>query len=252
MKKLQQIGADLNGYTLNFDQGLLDEIRDSYSSKLQPILTNPDNHRLFEGGRVLRQPVGAADSDYYLVSFQAYPLLWLSSNTPATYQIYRRFYDNLGIEDEVRSLVDHHEKIIMYCGFLVVGENSPEPSWHVDYRPGANAYSMLTPLYDLDPGHGDLLYKSAQGEARTYGYELGEAIMFGDHFSHCTEPYENTGRLRVLVTLQFGSDKMLHWDVLRKTIESQSEYLILPCGHQLGHCQCTTRLDAAVAEAERA
>ena len=126
MNKLQQIGAGLNGYTLNFDQSLLDEIRDSYSSKLQPILTNPDNHRLFEGGRVLRQPVGAADSDYYLVSFQAYPLLWLSSNTPAEYQIYRRFYDNLGIEDEVRSLVDHHEKIIMYCGFLVVGENSPE------------------------------------------------------------------------------------------------------------------------------
>jgi hypothetical protein len=241
MKKLTQLGAGLNAYKFNFDESLLDEIRDSYARELHPIFSNPENRRLFQGGNKLRQSLGAATKEYFVVSFLSYPLLWLSSNTMETYAIYRRFFDRLDIEDEVKQLVEHDSKIVMYCGFLVVSEFTPEHSWHVDYKPGANAYSMLTPLFDLDPGHGDLLYKSANGQARTYSYETGEAIMFGDHFSHCTEPYESTGHLRVLLTLQFGTDQMRHWDVLRTTIESQSDFLILPCGHLLGSCECTSR-----------
>ena len=237
-KRLARLAPGLNAYRFSFAEHLLDEIRDSYRRELQPMLTNPQNQRLFAGGRELRQPLEPATGEYFLVSFLRYPLLWLSSNTANTYAIYRRFLDNLDIEDDVRELVDHGERIVMYCGFLVIGDHSDEHSWHVDYKPGANAYSLLTPLFELDPGQGDLLYKSVGDRVETYPYALGEAVMFGDHFSHCTEPYPGTGRLRILVTLQFGTDKIEHWGVLRQTIESQSDYLILPCGHRRGTCNC--------------
>ncbi len=242
----------MNAYRLVFDDSLLDEIRDSYYRELDPILSNPANGRLFQGGRVVHQPLGADNSEYYAVSFLDYPLLWLSCNTNRSHGIYQRFLDALNIDGEIRQLVDHDSKIILYSGALTVGEYSPAPSWHVDYKPGANAYSLLTPLFELDPGHGDLLYRMGDGQTGTYCYTQGEGIMFGDGFYHCTEPYEKTGHLRVLVTIQFGTDKMQYWDVLRQTVESQSDYLILPCGHQLGHCSCTSRADAPPSKAERA
>lgn len=242
MKKLTQLAPGLNAYKLTVTEGLLDEIRDSYTRELHPLLTNPGNRQLLDGGRAFHQPLGAATSEYFMVSYLTHPLLWFSSNTPGTYQIYRRFFDGLGIEDEVRQLVDHAQRIVMYCGFLVIGDHSPGYSWHDDYLPGANAYSLLTPLFELDPGHGDLLYRTHGGKTGTYNYALGEAIMFGDNFSHCTEPYQSTGQLRILVTIQFGTDKMEHWNVLRRTIESQSEFLVLPCGHPLGTCACAARV----------
>ncbi len=247
MKKLQQVGPGLNAYKLSFADSLLDEIRESYRTELEPVLTNPQNRRIFEGGREIHQPLGPAGCEYFMVSFLSHPLLWLSSNTDRTYAIYKRFLDGLGIEQEVKGLVDHDRNIVMYCGFLVVSDHSPGHSWHADYRPGANAYSLLTPLFDLDPGHGDLLYKTASGAIETYSYGAGEAIMFGDHFQHCTEPYDNTGRLRVLVTVQFGTDRIRHWEVLRQTIESQSEYLVLPCGHRLGNCDCAEKYPSGAA-----
>jgi hypothetical protein len=238
MKRLKQLGPGLNAFTLSFADSLLDEMRDSYQRELHPALTDPRNRHLLEGGHSVRQPLGPPGSEYFMVSFMTYPLLWFSSNTMETYRIYRRFYDNLGIDDEVRQLVDHDEKIVMYCGFLVIGDRSNEPSWHFDYVPGANGYSLLTPLFEFDPGHGDLLYRTAGDTVETYMYEMGEAVMFGDHFFHCTQPYDSTGHLRVLATIQFGTDKMQYWETLRKTIESQSDFLILPCGHQAGTCGC--------------
>lgn len=238
VKKLTRIGPGLNAFRLSFADNLLDEIRESYNRELRGVLANPANQRLLAGGRALHQTFGGATSEYYLVTFLSYPLLWLSSNTPRTWQIYKSFFDSLDIEQEVRALVDHDEKIVLYCGFLTIGSHAPEPSWHVDYLPGANAYSLLTPLFELDPAHGDFLYQAGEGLIGTYPYAQGEAIMFGDNFLHCTEPYENTGHLRILITLQFGTDKMEHWKVLRKTIESQSDFLILPCGHQSRTCDC--------------
>jgi hypothetical protein len=238
MNKLTRLAPDRNAYTIPFAENLLNEIRESYRRELQPILTLPQNQILFEGGRAIRQTLGAATGEYFATSYKTHPLLWFSTHTPHAYQIYRRFFDNLGIEDEVKALVDHDRKIVMYCGFLVIGAHISHHSWHVDYFPGANAYSLLTPLFPLEPGHGNLLYTDLDQRAQRYSYAMGEAIMFGENFPHCTEPYAGTGGLRVLVTLQFGTDKLQHWPVLRQTIESQSEYLILPCGHKSGTCEC--------------
>jgi hypothetical protein len=242
MKKLARIGAGSNAFTFSFAEDLLAEIRESYYRDLHPILSIPENRRLFEGGRVIRQPLGSGASEYFIVSFLDYPLLWLSSNTPQTYDIYRRFFDSLDIEDDIRQLVDYDEKIVVYCGSLVIGDRSLEHSFHVDYQPGANAYSLLTPLFELDPGHGDLLYKVGNERVETYPYAVGEACVLGDTFYHCTEPYDSTGHLRVLITITLGTDKMEHWDVLKQTVATQSNFLVQPCGHAIGTCQCAARV----------
>ena len=250
MKKLTHIGKNLNAYKVQFDDSLLDEIRESYRQDLSKMLKQPNNHYILEGGRNFKLNIGSQGGNYFLTTYQTHPLLWFSSNNDETFQIYKRFLDALNIEDDVKELVDHNEKILLYCGFLVIGDQAPNEAWHVDYLPGANAYTFITPLFELDENHGNLLYRDdqsngnilfreKQSRSNKYSYKLGEGVIFGDHFNHTTEKYNCTNNLRILVSLQFGTDKMEHWDTLRKTIESQSYYLVRPCGHVNGTCQCT-------------
>lgn len=237
MKKLVRIDQELNGFRLSFGHSLLDEIRDSYG-KLSKYLDAEENQVLFAGGashcRIIRQ----ADFHYQLVSYGEYPLLWLSSHDASTFQIYQRFFDALAIDDEIKSLVDHDASIVMYCGFLVIGDRAPSPLWHVDYEFGANGFTLITPLFDLAPDHGHLLFEAADGKTCRYEYQTGEAIIFGDGFMHSTEAYDTASRKRVLVSLTFGTDKTEYWNILKNTVGGQSDYLVLPCGHVHGTCNC--------------
>ena len=67
---------------------------------------------------------------------------------------------------------------------------------------------------------------------------MNEAIVFGDGFEHATEPYPESESLRVMLSFTFGTDKVEHWNILKETIDCQSNYMILPCGHEKGTCQC--------------
>ena len=67
---------------------------------------------------------------------------------------------------------------------------------------------------------------------------INEAIVFGDGFEHATEPYPESDNLRVMLSLTFGTDKSEYWNTLKQTIDHQSNYMILPCGHEKGTCQC--------------
>ena len=141
------------------------------------------------------------------------------------------------IEPEVRKLVDCREKAVMYCGFLVVGDRAPASQWHNDYAPGANAFTLITPLFELDPGHGHLLYKVGE-QTHRYQYTLNEAIFFGEKTAHSTEPYPPSASKRVLLSMTFGTDKLEYWPHLRESLETQAQYFMLPCGHVYGSCQC--------------
>jgi len=173
-----------------------------------------------------------------LTSYGTYPLLWLSCNAPDVYGIYRRFFDGLQIETPLKELVDHASSIVMYCGFFVIGDRAPGHLWHTDYFPGANAYTLITPLSDLERDHGNLLYKDRIDQVATYRYRLGEAIVLGEQFLHTTEPYNPCERARILVSMTFGTDKLEHWEALKRTVGVQSNYLMLPCGHVSGTCRC--------------
>lgn len=240
---MNQLHPELDAYTFRFDNALLDEIRDSYLQQLAPILDNPKNQYLFEGGRSHRATIGAS-APYLALSFESYPLLWLSNNNQEIYQVFRRFFEASGLEEHIRSFVDYKESIVMYCGFLVVGNRAPAAQWHCDYAPGANAFTLITPLFELEPGHGHLLYKLGSQTER-YEYTLGEAIFFGDKTAHCTEPYPPSNSKRVLVSMTFGTDKLEYWPQLKETLESQARYFMLPCGHVFGSCEC---LDSSMLE----
>ncbi len=236
MDSLKLLHPDLDAYTFRFEDALLDEIRESYQRELASLLESPQNQYLFQGGQSHRARVGKSAS-YFAQSFENYPLLWFSNNDAETYALFRRFFDDLGIEEEVRKLVDCRQRVIMYCGFLVIGDRAPSTQWHRDYALGANAFTLITPLFGLDPGHGHLLYKVG-AQTQRYEYAPGEAIFFGAKTDHTTEPYEPSTRKRVLVSLTFGTDKLEYWPQLQESLDSQARYFVLPCGHVYGSCQC--------------
>ncbi|MFN3361875.1 MAG: hypothetical protein ACK421_10685 [Pseudanabaenaceae cyanobacterium] len=235
MGRLKQLQDNLNAYTVSFAEELLGEIRQSYYDHVYPILSSQPQ---------LLQPQGLQEKDigeYYLLNYIGTTLLWVSSNTDQTYSLYRRFLDSLDIIDDIKHLVDYQREIVMYCGFLVISNGIAQPKWHYDYHPGANAYTLITPLLELAPGHGNLYYKDAQEITRTYRYKLGEAIIFGEGFLHSTAPYPPCPDLRVLVSLTFGTDKLRYWHITARTITIQSRYFMLPCGCVVGTCDCYER-----------
>lgn len=238
MKKLIRLGKGLNAFKLRFEDHLLNEIRNSYQNDLKNYIDDKNNKHLYEGGEYHGEVIKQSNDNYYVTTYDTNPLLWVSCNNRNTYDIYRRFFDMLEIEDDLKNFVDYDEKIIMYCGFFVIGNQAPEEVWHVDYFPGANAYTLITPLYELDNDHGNLLYEARDKSIDRYKYALNEAIIFGDHFEHSTEPYRKSKSKRILLSLTFGTDKIKHWDILKDTIGNQSNFMILPCGHQLGSCNC--------------
>jgi hypothetical protein len=137
----------------------------------------------------------------------------------------------------------------MYSGFFVVSNVIDTASWHLDYHDGANAFTLITPLFDLLPEHGQLLYldgtvpldeveRAPKDGAKKYTYRVGEGILFGDCFAHTTEPYKESSSLRVLLSMTFGTDKMEYWPILRRTLENQTQFVIMPCGHRQGTCAC--------------
>jgi len=230
MPELSRLQEGLNAFVFRFDAQLLAAIRQSYETAIAPFLALPSSRALLAGGRQISEEIISDAETHHVMSYGIYPLLWISCNDLVSYGKYERFYRDLELETEVRKLVDCKTRTIVYCGFFVVGDRSILPNWHVDYQPGANAYTLITPLYALDAGHGQLRYQDANGRVQLYRYQIGEAVIFGEGFEHATQPYRPSKTPRVLVSLTFGTDRMVHWPQLSQTIGSQSRYLMLPNG----------------------
>lgn len=241
---LKRLSPGANAFCFAFDEAALDELRAEYQQRVAPVLADPEKAFLLDGKAAYSQPFSP---EYYAVSFGLNPLLWVSCNHQRTYEVFQRFYNRLGVDQELLRLIDHRDHSVLSCGFFVIGNRAPQPVWHVDYEPDANCYSVLTPLFELTPQQGHLWYRSEQDEIETYAYKLGEAVAFGDHFWHATEPYEAPGSMRVVISMQVSTDKMEHWPQLKKTIATQSFFLMLPCGHRLGSCKCHLMTPAASA-----
>ena len=226
--KLERIG-DSNAFAFDFDPSLLDRLAWMYDSVVAPKLD----------GQVLRAGSALILQGNHL-RFQVVPyhsLAWVSAADLATHREFEKVFDGLGLAEAVKPLVDWHERIVMYNGFYVVSNGVAEPNWHVDYFGGAHAYTLLTPLYDLDPHHGHLLFLSPEQEMMRFCYRRGAGAVVGEGFVHATEPHPS-GKPRVLVSMTFGTDRMEHWPVLQKTVGNQGPFVVMPCGHQRGTCMC--------------
>jgi hypothetical protein len=127
---------------------------------------------------------------------------------------------------------------LMYAGFFIFSFEMPKTSWHVDFHPGAEAFTLLTPLFELEPSHGGLLYRNREGTHAQYDYRLGNGLLIAEGFVHSTAPYLRHPVPRVLVSLTAGTDRLACWPALRRTIGMQSSHLVLPCGHVYGRCGC--------------
>ena len=85
---LKLLHKDLDAYTFQFDETLLDEVRDSYNRELAILLDRPGNQYLFQGGKNHKVRMGKS-APYFALSFESYPLLWTSNNNEHTYGMFR-------------------------------------------------------------------------------------------------------------------------------------------------------------------
>lgn len=181
------------------------------------------------------------NKDYYLVSYDTYPLLWLCNHSLKSYRYFQGFFKALQLEDALRQHLHFRQRLIMFSGFFVVGHHAHEKMWHYDYRSGAQGMTLITPLFDWVPGHGHLLYQRPDGSEGLYTYKKNQALLLGDGFLHSTEPYPLSEKKRVLVSFTVGSDRWMHWKLLKKNIAEQSHFYIQPCGHIVDRCSCFKR-----------
>ncbi|MDT8283427.1 MAG: hypothetical protein RQ982_11560 [Gammaproteobacteria bacterium] len=240
MKHLDQLEPGLNAYKVSFDPSLLNTLRTMFDTTLRERLGREGYAYLFSGMEQINIQMKLEELQFHITSYGTAPLLWVSNNNAHTYDIFRSFMTELEIMDDIEALVDFEDHIEVYCGFFVVGKSMNRETWHKDFVDGANACTLITPLFELDKSHGQLMYKDDTSTVNIYEYKMGEAIVFGDGFEHATQPYPETEVLRVMLSFTFGTDKAEYWNVLKETIEFQSNYMILPCGHEKGACQCFT------------
>lgn len=241
MTTFDQIGPHLNAYEFSFNENLLADVRHAYQATILPYLLAPEDDQLLEGGLHRTAQIGSGDEQYYLSTYGVEPLLWISNDNWQTYGMFKDVFDALDIKDEIKNLVDWEKDITFYCGFFVVGNKTVKPEWHLDYAPGANAYTMITPLFPTTADQGDLLYEDHNQKIQKYEYQMGKAVIFGDHFPHVTEVYQPTEDFRVLLSMTCGSDKLDYWPNLKQTVGGQSRFFVLPCGHQFNSCECLIR-----------
>jgi len=223
----------IKAFRFDFDTCLLEPLRLAFEIQ-RPFLNQQEG--LFEG--VFYHSEVLPDQDFYLLSYDTYPLLWLSNHNLKSYQLFETFFKALALDSAMQDSIPFDQHLQMYSGFYVLGNRATEMTWHYDYRSGAPGFTLITPLYDWNPAHGHLHYRDPADQTQTYPYQLGQAIVFGEGFEHCTEPYAVSDDLRVLVSLTFGPDQWSSWDILKQNIAEQSYYYHLPCGHAVDSCQC--------------
>jgi hypothetical protein len=229
--KLERI-EDANAFEFEFDPALLDGLASIYEGVVAPRF---DIDKLRARGAHEK-----LQADYLRFHITRYGnlLAWVSADDLATHREFHHAFDRLGLADAVKPLVDWRERIVMYQGFYVVSHGVADPTWHVDYHEGSHAYTLLTPLFELDAGLGHLLHADGE-QIKRHEYQYGTGVVLGEGFMHSTEPHPPGPRPRVLVSMTFGTDRMAHWPVLHRTVGNQSPFVILPCGHQRGTCLCS-------------
>jgi len=221
--KLERIAPDVDAFEFHFDPTLLDRLASIYENVVAPKL-DLAKVRSFSGhGKVNGDGLSFHVKDYGDL------LAWVSADDLTTHREFQDLFERLELADAGKLLVDFDERIVMYNGFYVVSDGVTEPNWHLDYREGAQAYTLLTPLYELDADHGQLWYDKG-GETIRYEYRHGVGVLVGEGFLHATEPFPPASRHRVLVSLTFGTDLMKYWPVLAQTIGGQSAFVVMPCG----------------------
>jgi hypothetical protein len=229
--RFERVAPTTNAFEFRFESSLLDRLGEIYESVVAP---NLDLH-------TLKRSRAHSKLQRDGLRFDVVPygnlLAWVAPDDVRTHSEFQWLFDRLGLAAAVQPLVDWHERIVMYQGFYVISDGVAAPTWHVDYYEGAHAYTLLTPLHELDPEHGHLWHLT-DGQIKRYEYKEGVGLVIGEGVFHSTQPHPPARRKRVLVSMTFGTDRMAHWSVLSQTVGGQSSFVVMPCGHPRGTCRC--------------
>jgi hypothetical protein len=154
---------------------------------------------------------------------------WISPDDEEGFAVFESAFRRLGIPEQAAPYLDLDREVRLYFGFLVTRSRCVEPYFHCDWR-GLNneAFTFMAPVSANASGFG-LLYKKVTGEAAEYDYRTGEAIMFGDNFEHSTKPGAADEPV-VLLSFEFGTDKMEHWPDIYDRLKKQATCLRQPDG----------------------
>lgn len=156
-------------------------------------------------------------------------IVWVSARDKATFEIFQSAFDRLSVAERVAPYLDLDRAVRLYCGFLVIRSQCAGTNFHVDWKQANNeAFTLITPI-GTDAGDFGLLYRRMDGETGEYRYRHGEAIVFGDHFSHSTKPGRSDAPV-ALLSFTFGTDRMEHWPRISLTAGYQSALWRLPDG----------------------
>ncbi|WP_310468227.1 hypothetical protein [Sphingomonas sp.] len=154
---------------------------------------------------------------------------WISARHEASFAHFQSAFDRLGVAAHVRPFLDLEREVRLYAGFVVVRSECRAAHFHVDWEKTNNeAFTLLTPITANAAGFG-LVYRTVKGTVADYDYTPGEAIIFGDHFSHSTRPGASPDPV-ALLCFNFGTDKMAHWDKIYRTTGYQTAFLRQPDG----------------------
>jgi hypothetical protein len=154
---------------------------------------------------------------------------WISPDDEEGFAFFESAFQRLGIPQQAAPYLDLDREVRLYFGFLVTRSRCTEPYFHCDWRGENNeAFTFMSPVTANTTGFG-LLYKKLTGETAEYEYRSGEAIMFGDNFEHSTKPGISE-KPAVLLSFEFGTDRMEHWPGIYDRLRKQATLLRQPDG----------------------
>ena len=204
-KKLNAV----NVVEFSFDAKILDEIKKIASSSLQ------------------------RDDFYCARPNWSSNIQWESCDSFKSFKMFDDVFKMLLANDGMQVAREHiayEKKIVMYSGFLVIRSECTAPSLHVDWdrESGTNAFTLITPV--IQPSDGlNMIFIDNEGFERKYEYEVGKCIAFSSNFLHSTAVGTSSSP-SVLLSMTFGTDRMVYWDAISKTAANQGQMYRLPNG----------------------
>jgi hypothetical protein len=187
-----------------------------------------DNTVVLEFAALLNQPLAAEHFHVTRPNWHS-DIEWLSPNSLLCFRYFLERFIRLGVAAHVEPYLDLDNACRMYSGFFVRRSSCQRADFHLDWVNTNNeAFTLITPVTANTKGFG-LLYRQDDGVVAEYEYRIGEAIIFGDRFSHATKPGCSSDPV-VLLSYTFGTDKMVHWHTIEPTGGNQGNLVRLPNG----------------------
>ncbi|SCY29747.1 hypothetical protein SAMN05660666_01335 [Novosphingobium aromaticivorans] len=207
-----------NAFEIDIPHDLIAELA-PLTAETQGMRENRAQYRLSNGVSLFNERPLAWQSD----------ICWLSHADEEAFHWFDAIYHRLGLGPLVAPFVPHDREIRLYAGFLVTRSHCTGLNMHCDWSTDDNlAFTLMAPLTVAGERLG-MTYRTIRDEERELSYKLGRGLVFGTKFVHSTAIGQLDERAAFLC-LNFGTDRMEHWDSIGSTTARQCNVLRQPDG----------------------